>query len=268
MKQQVRFFEDLSDYNYLECVGEVVHTLCLSGSMSFLLNHVRYNITAGDFVIFVNGAMATEIHHSEDFRGIVLVFAESFYQTDNARNNYNIVGHLSLLGNPVMKLTQEEFNVIQDSMLIIRSRSEANNHLFHKELLAALLKVHVLELLDIHARKYRLAQPDSRPAIIMSEYINLLEQSEYVCHRSLKHYAGKLNITTHYLSDVSKMLSGQPATYWIEKFTLQEILRQMSVTGTTLSEIAYRLNFSSLSYLSRFIKKQTGKSPSELLYKK
>lgn len=131
--------------------------------------------------------------------------------------------------------------------------------------MGVLLKSHILELLDIHARTNRRLSPDSRPAIIMSEYIAMLEQGEYRQHRDLRYFSDRLCITPHYLSDVSKILSGQPATYWIERFTIHDILKRLSKHGTTLSQIADALNFSSISYLSRFIKKHMGRSPSEII---
>ena len=93
----------------------------------------------------------------------------------------------------------------------------------------------------------------------------MLENGDYTQNRSLGYYAEKLCITAHYLSDVSKMLSGQPATYWIERFTINDVMLRLLTKGTTLTDIADSLNFASVSYLSRFIKKQTGFSPSMLL---
>lgn len=264
MKHPVMFYDDLSDYSFVDSIGNVVHILCISGSMSFLMNRLRYKVTAGDFVIFLNGSIVTDIRHSEDFKGIVLIFSESFYYIDNVRNNYTIIGQMSLLNNPVMNLSEEHFNICLDSLNILRDRCADRSHIFHDELIGALLKAHILELLNIHAKIYSQRAPKNRPAIIMTEYIVMLEKGEYVLHRNLAYYAEKLCITPHYLSEVSKDLSGQPATYWIEKFTIQDILKRLMKKGTTLSEIADRLNFTSISYLSRFIKKQTGRSPSDL----
>lgn len=264
MKQHIRFSDSLAQYTFMDSIGNVIHTLCTAGSMSFTLNHVRYNVSAGDFAIFLNGAIVTDIRQSADFEAIVMTFSETFYNVDNVRNNYSIIGHLSLMSNPVMRLDQEQFRVCLSSLIILKDRIEDTGHLFYEELTGALLKAHVLELLHIHAKTYSRVPPESRPAIIMSEYLRMLENGEYMRNRSLGHYAEKLCITPHYLSDVSKMLSGQPATYWIELFTINEVMRRLLTKGTTLTDIADSLNFTSISYLSRFIKKQTGYSPSML----
>lgn len=265
MKQLISFSDDLSRYSFIDNLGNVVHTLCTSGSMSFMMNHVRYNVSPGDFVIFLNGAIVTDIRQSEDFEAIVLTFSEAFYNADTVRNNYSIVGHLSLLSNPVMPLGKGQMEVCRTSMLVLKDRWRDTSHLFYGELLGALLKAHVLELLDIHSKAHSRFPPESRPAITMSKFITMLENGEYIHSRSLGHYAEKLCITPHYLSDISKKLSGQPATYWIERFTINDIMKRLLAKETTLTEIADTLNFASVSYLSRFIKKQTGYSPTTLL---
>lgn len=87
-------------------------------------------------------------------------------------------------------------------------------------------------------------------------------------NRSLEHYAGRLFITPHYLSELSKSVSGRSAGYWVELFVIQELSRLLTQTELPLSEIADRMNFSSVSYLSRFVKKHLGVSPSEFRNKR
>ena len=93
----------------------------------------------------------------------------------------------------------------------------------------------------------------------------MLENGIYKHNRKLAFYASQLFISPHYLSEVSKLTSGQPASYWIERFTLQSLLRHIKNRDYTLTELVYKFNFSSLSHISRFIKKHSGKSYSQLL---
>ena len=264
MDDRIIFHDDLSDYDNFNNVGKVTHILCEKGSFSFLLNHIRYNVCEGDFVIFLNGVTITDLHRSVDFKGIIFEFSESFFYTDNVRNNYIIIGHLSLLKNPVMRLDKREFKTVFFSLNIIKEKIVETDHLFHSERIAALLKVHVLEILNIHATNYAVISIDSRPATIMTNFISMLEKGEYVNHRDVGFYSSELCISPHYLSEVSKLTSGQPASYWIERFTLQSLLSDIIKKEGTLSELAYKFNFSSLSHISRFIKKHTGKSYSQL----
>ena len=59
------------------------------------------------------------------------------------------------------------------------------------------------------------------------------------------------------------MVSGKPATYWIDRFTLQEIVRLLRRKELPLNRIAEQLNFSSVSYFSRYVLKRMMITPSE-----
>lgn len=74
---------------------------------------------------------------------------------------------------------------------------------------------------------------------------------------------GSLCITPHYLSEISKSISGQSATYWIDRFVTAELSRLLILPDLPLESIADRMNFSSVSYLSRYVKSKLGVTPSE-----
>ena len=265
MDDKIVFRKDLANSTNFNSIGKVTHILCEKGSFSFLQNQIRYNVSKGDLVIFLNGVIISDIHLSVDFKGIILEFSESFFYTDNVRNSYIIIGHLSLLKDPVIRLNDEQFKICRSSLILLEEKLMDKDNLFHEELLAALLKVHVLEILNIHASIYSKISPDSRPASIMAKFISMLEDGNYIHHRELAFYASELCISPHYLSEVSKFTSGQPASYWIERFTLQSLLQHIVNRECSLSELAYKFNFSSLSHVSRFIKKHTGKNYYQLL---
>lgn len=257
------FTDTLAGYDFAAHAGHVIHILCLEGSLSFTLHHTRYNISPGDYVILTNGVLASSISQSEDCRLIVMSFAETFITTNVIRSNYGIIGHLSLLQNPVMKLTAEDLGKCRADMIRLRERLGDTKHLFREEMTGALLKAHVLDLYDIHARARRQTAVSSRPAALMREFVGLLLDGDYVLDRSLEYYAGRLCITPHYLSEISKSISGQPATYWIDRFVTAELSRLLIRPDLSLESIADRMNFSSVSYLSRYVKSKLGVTPSE-----
>lgn len=82
-------------------------------------------------------------------------------------------------------------------------------------------------------------------------------------NRDLDFYASRLCITPHYLSEICRKVSGRPATYWIDRFTIQEITRLLRQKELPLTAIAERMNFSSVSYFSRYVQKRIGMPPSE-----
>ena len=127
--------------------------------------------------------------------------------------------------------------------------------------MGSLLTAHILDLYDIHARSSKELQVSERVTSLLRNFIGLLYNGEYVRNRDLEFYASRLCITPHYLSEICKKISGKPASYWIDRFTMQEITRLLRQKELSLSEIAERMNFSSLSYFSRYIRKRLGIHP-------
>lgn len=259
----ILFIDSLRQYAMTQSAGRVIHILCRQGSMSFTLHDTRYNITAGDYVILPNGVLVSSFSESSDFLGIVMSLSESFVASIAIRSNYGIIGHLSLLQNPVMQLSPQDFLRCEEDLLRLRQRMNDTGHLFREEMLGSLLTAHILDLYDIHARTQASPQVSERTAILLRQFIELLYRGEYLQNRELPHYASQLCITPHYLSEICKKVSGQPATYWIDRFTLHEITRLLRRKELSLTDIADRLNFSSLSYFSRYVQKRIGMSPSE-----
>ena len=140
---------------------------------------------------------------------------------------------------------------------------EDEKHFFREELLGSLLTAHILDLYDIHARSHKDLQVSERVTFLLRSFIELLYNGEYVRNRDLEFYASRLCITPHYLSEICKKISGKPASYWIDRFTMQEITRLLRQKELSLTEIAERMNFSSVSYFSRYVQKRISLSPSE-----
>ena len=132
MDDKIVFLKNLAGYSTLNSIGKVTHILCEKGGFSFLQNHIRYNVSEGDLVIFLNGVIVSDIHVSMDFKGIILEFSESFFYTDNVRNNYIIIGHLSLLKDPVMKLNEEQFKICRSSLILLEEKLMDKENLFHE----------------------------------------------------------------------------------------------------------------------------------------
>ena len=245
----------------------VIHILCTRGSMSFRFQNVHYNIVAGDYVILTNMSLASGFSESEDYCALTMGLPEPFVLSMAIRNNYGIIGHLSLLQNPVMRLSPHDFRKCVSDMERLRERlTDSEPHLFREEMLGYLLMAHILDLYDIHARgqaSRQVSEHTARLLQLLQQFIGLLYDGEYIRHRDVPYYASRLCVTPHYLSEICKKACGKPATYWIDRFTLHEIANLLCQKELPLSEIAARMNFSSASYFSRYVQKHTGLYPTQ-----
>ena len=270
MWDKILFFKSLSDYSFAQYADSVLHILCTGGNMSFSFQDVRYNVVPGDYVILTNPALASNFSESTDFDAestdfdaVIMSLSEAFITSMAIQSNYGIIGHMSLLQNPVMKLSPHDYRICLEDMWKLHERLNETQHLFREEMLGHLLLVHILDLYDIHAKSQAERNISERNGDLLRRFVELLYHKEYIQNRNLAHYASRLCITPHYLTEVCKKVSGKPATYWIDRFTTHEIARLLLQKEIPLKEIADRMNFSSLSYFSRYVQKQMGVSPSE-----
>lgn len=257
----ISFADEIGNFNFTAHIGVLIHILCINGSFSFTRNHVRFNVSSGDYVILTPGIGITDLSFSKDIKSIILFFPESIVFTSAIRSNYGVLGNLSLIENPVLKLSSSDFNHCLRDLEYLRERNANSNHIFHDELTGALLKAHIMDLYDIHARTNRKTEVNSQPARIMRSFIEMLINEDYIGGRKLERYASQLCITPHYLTEISKKISGRPATYWIELFLIRAATIALLQSNQSIEEIAETLSFSSLSHFSRFVKSKTGLTP-------
>ena len=260
---KIIFFDSLADCRFTRYADHVLHILCTEGNMSFTFQNVRYNVMPGDYVILTNPSLTSAFSESDDFGAVVMCLSDPVITSMAIRSNYGIIGHMSLLQNPVMKLSPHDYRICMEDLQRIRERLAEENHLFREEMMGYLLIAHIIDLYDIHARNQADRNVSERNAALLKRFVELLYNKEYIQNRSLSYYASLLCITPHYLTEVCKKISGKPATYWIDRFTAHEVIRLLCQKEIPLKEIADRLNFSSLSHFSRYVQKQIGMPPSE-----
>lgn len=263
LSQKIVFIDSLKDYDATTVPDCALHILCTEGSMNFNFQGTHYNFVAGDYAILPNIVFLTELALSENYQAITMGVSAAFVSMMDNRSNYGAVGQLLLMQNPVMKLSKHDFMICLEDLTRIRARLMETEHLFREEMMGHLLMVHILNLHDIHMRYNTPLQLSERLSVLLHRFIELLYGGEYKQNRNLSHYASQLCITPHYLSEICRKTSGYPATYWIDRFTLQEIHRLLCMPELTLSDIASELHFSSVSYFGRYVKKRLGMYPSE-----
>ena len=99
-----------------------------------------------------------------------------------------------------------------------------------------------------------------------SELYNELLDAIVEHHRQasdVRFYADLLNVSSRYLAQVTRRISGKSPKAIIDDFLIHEIELQLKSTDSTVQEIAYRFGFSSQAHFTKFFKKQRGVSPTE-----
>ena len=92
-------------------------------------------------------------------------------------------------------------------------------------------------------------------------FFMLLEAGRPKTQREVSHYAEQLNVSPKDLSDTIKRVTGISASTHINNTATAIALAYLKDSAKSVSQIADEMNFSSLSYFSRFCVKHIGISP-------
>lgn len=122
-------------------------------------------------------------------------------------------------------------------------------------------------MLDIYDKCYRYfdrqeIEGKSRQDEIFKNFIALTHEN-CIYQREVSFYAGKLCISTKYLTGICRRVTGNSAKQIIDEFAILEIKVLLQSTEMTIQEIADKLGFPDQSYLGRYFKRHEGISPKE-----
>ena len=265
--------------------GYLAHALCLSGICRLKYNGEERELRAGDLMIVRKGKLVEKIQPSEDFRVKVIYIASGFVvlstpQTNYGmkgqlscrscsvvysapQNNYGMKGQLSLFLNPIMSLTTEQQELCLRDFEQVEYRLRNTDHHFHRDMLIASTQMLILDFFDFHSHLYGEDNISVQNASIMSRFLNMLENGTFREHREVTYYADCLCVTSKYLSEVSKKVSGYTANYWINRYTTLDISRLLRDKSLTFVRISDMFGFSSPAYFSRYVQQHLGVNPTK-----
>ncbi len=246
-----------------ETSGYVAHALCTGGSCKFSFNMGDYEMSAGDLIIVRQGRAVCDVQPSADFQVKAVYVEVQFLEVCTPQNNYGMKGTLSLFLNPLMRLDEVQQQLCLHDMLAVETRWNSP-HNFHRDIMIATVQAMFLDFFDFHVNIYgEHKDVPLQTATIMSRFMAMLENGDYVRHREVSYYADALCVTPKYLSEVSKKASGQSANYWINRYTSLEISRLLRDKSLTIASISDRFDFSSPAYFTRYVQNNLGMTPSE-----
>ena len=103
------------------------------------------------------------------------------------------------------------------------------------------------------------AEMSGRCLTLYREFV-ALQENDSLNNHDVNYYANALNVSSRYLSQVTRKVANQTPKAIIDN-TLLNKTKELLRTDKTVQEIAYELGFSSQAHLTNFFKKLTGNTP-------
>lgn len=82
-------------------------------------------------------------------------------------------------------------------------------------------------------------------------------------HSDVQYYADQMNVSSHYLAQVTRRMAAVSPKQLIDGYLLKELKVALLGRDLTIQEVAYRYGFTSQSHFTKFFRKLTGETPTE-----
>jgi len=147
---------------------------------------------------------------------------------------------------------QKEMQEIIEKMV----KEYDNFFLLRAEILKGFLKIFLIYLTRQFGRP-AMYQQRTKNTALTDKFLGLLEKNYTTC-KMVSDYAEELFVSSNYLNEIVKKVTGFPASYHIRQRIVLEAKRQAIYVNASMKEIAYHLGFDDIAHFSKFFKKRFG----------
>ena len=263
MEVDFKYSTDFQGMNASELRHTCMHLLCTAGEGSFVFNERCYHIVKNDLVVIAMPDRVRNLAAHTDLQVEWFAADYKFLQNLLPSNNYSIGGSISLNRDPVIKLTDGQAKHLLDDFQRLRNRMDDRHLQFYRELMGSLCLTMMYDIFEAHAQRDVTDLHTDRTAYIVKQLMALLATGISRTERDVSYYAERLNVSPKYLSATIKRVTGHSVTSYIDRHTIPILKDYLNDERLSLTQIADYMNFTSLSYFSRYCTKHLGLSPSE-----
>lgn len=238
------------------------HILCEKGSAQFSIDDKEHNIGKNDIAILLPNTEIQDLVFSPGFKATFLLVSYDLMSKNNPDIGWGIKGYLFSKENPVVSLKEDVAGKRRQAFYLLKEKYGDNDNRFRNEIVNHQLQIFILEMWNVFADKIAQQIKSNEGGSIFQRFLQLV-QFNCIEHREVEYYAGQLFITPKYLSEICKKSSGKNASEWIQNYATSRLILLLRNGNLTLTEISDSMNFSSMSFFSRYVKKVLGATPSE-----
>ncbi|MCR5680227.1 MAG: helix-turn-helix domain-containing protein, partial [Prevotella sp.] len=246
--------------NARELSHTCMHLLCLGGEGSFVFNEHCYHFVKNDLVVIPMPHKVKNLAGHADLQVEWFAADYKFLQNLLPSNNYSIGGSISLNQDPVIKLSDEQARHILEDFRRLQERMGDDHLRFYDELMGSLCLTLIYDIFEAHAQRESTDLHTDRTAYIVKQLMTLLSTGISRTERDVSYYAERLNVSPKYLSATIKRVTGHSVTSYIDRHTIPILKDYLNNERLSLTQIADLMNFTSLSYFSRYCTKHLGQS--------
>jgi AraC-like DNA-binding protein len=230
--------------------------------MNFAFNDKRYSAKAGEFIFWFADSQLADVTVSKNFKAHVLFVEKDFLNNNIPDQSWSIDVILHSRANPILHLLDKDKIKVVSNFSLLHNRYLEREHLFYNEILQLQMQLFLFDMWHIFAAEYERRKRTVESGSLYEQFIHLV-QEHCMQEREVQFYANQLHITAKYLNYVCKQNTDITASEWIQRYAKERIILLLKNKNLNIAEIADKMEFSSRSFFTRYVKKLLGVTPSE-----
>lgn len=243
---------------------------CAAGKLKLDVNNVSYELCERQILICPSKAELTNYLISEDCycHGLSLSSNTLHGALKNNISLWNKCIYVDKVNTLTLNEDGEDLWIKYYDLLAAKILSEEINS-YDSFIIQSIIYALVLELCGrmlLNASellKCRMTEHTKQSSFIFRNYLDLLNNTPVKYH-PVEFYASQLYVTPKYLANVCRQESGKSAIAWIHERVIQDIVFLLENQDLSLTEIASRTGFDTVSLFGRFVRTYMGTSPRNL----
>ena len=235
---------------------------CRKGTANIEIDLIPYEIVANTQLIIIAGSIVHNISNSDDFKISYITFKHEVYDEATAQLEPSFTFFLKEY--PCVQLGEKRINKMNYLVEAMEDFYNEKTNCFRVKIFKNNIQSFLLDVYDKTRTLFKIdkSKEVGRREELFIKFIHLIDK---YCpqQREVGFYAGKLYITSRYLSSITQNVADKSAKYIIDKHAIQRIKIMLKYSNMSIQDISYELNFPDQSFFSRYFKKHTGMSPLE-----
>lgn len=230
-----------------------------SASGEIILDNYRIRLDSAKAII-IKPRCIISIDINRQAKGKIICFTEDFF---SLRYNNNILYQFSFLqrdAKPYIRLNMAQ-NERWESLVMLLAEEFFLQKRESQKVLRSYLNIILFELERVYNPSGYIKNKKLKHEKVQ-QFEDLINR-HFTTKKLPSAYAGLLHVSPNYLNKICKEETGQTAGDLIRKRITIEAQRLLHYTYYTVSEIADKLGFESVSYFVTFFKKNTGLTPEQ-----
>ena len=263
---EVLFVDNLREVENLSTLRMEYNTItyCRGGRILVEVggNH-QVKVVAGQLLLIPAGKLVQPMLISTDVKAGALMVSDRLLKS--------VLGNQVNIWNKAMYM--KEIYVIEEAGWLAGFQSYvqtifkgSTTPVLFREIVTSFLRTMVLLICEELLRHEDMSSADdvstTHDKELFNRFLQLLSEQEQKRQR-VTYYAEQLNITSKYLSAISKKVSGKTPMRWITESVMQDCYSLLRESDLTVKEISNRLGFPNSSFFGQYFREEAGVTPVE-----